>query len=86
MTHIHIFFHIGAAFVCPEYRYLMSGVEYADSFNMNAHKWLLVQFDASILWCVWQTNIYFFYKKNVYKIIMRNDKSEQVFKKREIST
>ncbi|EFN80849.1 aromatic-L-amino-acid decarboxylase [Harpegnathos saltator] len=42
--------YAGAAFVCPEYRYLMSGVEYADSFNMNAHKWLLVNFDASILW------------------------------------
>ncbi|XP_032674114.1 aromatic-L-amino-acid decarboxylase-like [Odontomachus brunneus] len=42
--------YAAAAFVCPEYRYLMSGVEYADSFNMNAHKWLLVNFDASILW------------------------------------
>ncbi|XP_017787636.1 PREDICTED: aromatic-L-amino-acid decarboxylase-like [Habropoda laboriosa] len=42
--------YAGAAFVCPEYRYLMSGVDYADSFNVNAHKWLLVNFDCSALW------------------------------------
>ncbi|XP_076161625.1 3,4-dihydroxyphenylacetaldehyde synthase isoform X2 [Ptiloglossa arizonensis] len=42
--------YAGAAFVCPEYRYLMSGVEYTDSFNFNPHKWLLVNFDCSALW------------------------------------
>ncbi|XP_014230308.1 aromatic-L-amino-acid decarboxylase-like [Trichogramma pretiosum] len=42
--------YAGAAFVCPEYRYLMSGVQYADSFNFNPHKWLLVNFDCSALW------------------------------------
>ncbi|XP_011859697.1 PREDICTED: aromatic-L-amino-acid decarboxylase-like [Vollenhovia emeryi] len=42
--------YAGAAFVCPEFRHLMSGVQYADSFNVNAHKWLLTNFDASILW------------------------------------
>ncbi|XP_029043287.1 aromatic-L-amino-acid decarboxylase-like [Osmia bicornis bicornis] len=42
--------YAGAAFVCPEYRYLMTGVEYADSFNINPHKWLLVNFDCSALW------------------------------------
>ncbi|XP_039302793.1 aromatic-L-amino-acid decarboxylase-like [Solenopsis invicta] len=42
--------YAGAAFVCPEYRHLMSGVQYADSFNVNAHKWLLTNFDASVLW------------------------------------
>ncbi|XP_070158303.1 aromatic-L-amino-acid decarboxylase [Polyergus mexicanus] len=42
--------YAGAAFICPEYRYLMSGVQYADSFNINAHKWLLVNFDTSVLW------------------------------------
>ena len=40
----------GAAFVCPEYRHLMSGIQYADSFNFNPHKWLLVNFDCSALW------------------------------------
>ncbi|XP_076238860.1 aromatic-L-amino-acid decarboxylase [Calliopsis andreniformis] len=42
--------YAGAAFVCPEYRYLMAGVEYCDSFNVNVHKWLLVNFDCSALW------------------------------------
>lgn len=42
--------YAGAAFVCPEFRYLMSGVQYADSFNVNAHKWLLTNSDASMLW------------------------------------
>nr|XP_031841789.1 aromatic-L-amino-acid decarboxylase-like [Nomia melanderi]XP_031841790.1 aromatic-L-amino-acid decarboxylase-like [Nomia melanderi] len=42
--------YAGAAFVCPEYRNLMCGIEYADSFNINPHKWLLVNFDCSALW------------------------------------
>jgi aromatic-L-amino-acid decarboxylase len=28
----------------------MNGVERADSFNFNPHKWLLVNFDCSPLW------------------------------------
>lgn len=43
----------GSAFICPEYRYLMCGIEYADSFNVNAHKWMLVNFDCSLLWCIY---------------------------------
>nr|QHN70667.1 dopa decarboxylase-like [Limenitis arthemis astyanax] len=42
--------YAGVAFICPEYRYLMKGVEYADSFDVNAHKWLLVNFDCSAMW------------------------------------
>ncbi|CAF4759777.1 unnamed protein product [Pieris macdunnoughi] len=42
--------YAGAAFICPEYRHLMKGVEYADSFDINAHKWLLVNFDCSAMW------------------------------------
>ncbi|KAK0172568.1 hypothetical protein PV328_005871 [Microctonus aethiopoides] len=40
----------GAAFICPEYQHLMSGIQYADSFNFNPHKWLLTNFDCSALW------------------------------------
>ncbi|XP_012262153.2 aromatic-L-amino-acid decarboxylase-like [Athalia rosae] len=40
----------GAAFVCPEFRDLMKGVEFADSFDFNPHKWLLVNFDCSAMW------------------------------------
>ncbi|XP_050306675.1 aromatic-L-amino-acid decarboxylase-like isoform X2 [Anthonomus grandis grandis] len=42
--------YAGSAFICPEYRYLMKGVERADSFNFNPHKWLLVNFDCSAMW------------------------------------
>ncbi|XP_001603679.1 aromatic-L-amino-acid decarboxylase [Nasonia vitripennis] len=42
--------YAGSAFICPEFRYLMKGVERADSFNFNPHKWLLVNFDCSPLW------------------------------------
>lgn len=51
----HIWLHVdaayaGSAFACPEYRYLMKGVEYADSFNFNPHKWMLVNSDCSAMW------------------------------------
>jgi len=42
--------YAGSAFICPEYRYLMKGIEEADSFNFNPHKWLLVNFDCSAMW------------------------------------
>lgn len=42
--------YAGAAFMCPEYRHLMNGVEYADSFDVNAHKWMPVSFDCSCMW------------------------------------
>lgn len=42
--------YAGSAFICPEYRYLMEGVELADSFNFNPHKWMLVTFDCSAMW------------------------------------
>ncbi|KAJ8969859.1 hypothetical protein NQ314_001543 [Rhamnusium bicolor] len=42
--------YAGTAFVCPEYRHLMKGVEYSDSFNFNPHKWMLVNFDCSAMW------------------------------------
>ncbi|XP_045469865.1 aromatic-L-amino-acid decarboxylase-like [Harmonia axyridis] len=42
--------YAGAAFACPEYRHLNKGVEYADSFNFNPHKWMLVNFDCSAMW------------------------------------
>ncbi|KAM6565023.1 hypothetical protein CsatB_025021 [Cannabis sativa] len=42
--------YAGSACICPEYRHYIDGVEEADSFNMNAHKWLLTNFDCSALW------------------------------------
>lgn len=49
---INYVFIPGSAFICPEYRHLMSGVEFADSFNFNPHKWMLVTFDCSAMWSV----------------------------------
>ena len=40
----------GMAALCPEHRWLLDGVELADSFCTNPHKWLLTAFDASLLW------------------------------------
>jgi aromatic-L-amino-acid decarboxylase len=37
----------GAAMICPEFRFLWSGVELADSLVLNPHKWLGAQFDCS---------------------------------------
>jgi aromatic-L-amino-acid decarboxylase len=36
----------GAAALCPEYRYLHDGLELADSYCFNPHKWLLTNFDC----------------------------------------
>jgi aromatic-L-amino-acid decarboxylase len=50
-----VWMHIDAAFagvaaICPEYRYVIDGVELADSFVTNAHKWMLTTFDCSLFW------------------------------------
>ena len=42
--------YAGSAFICPEYRPILNGVEMADSFNFNPHKWLLINFDCSTMW------------------------------------
>ncbi|XP_049867355.1 3,4-dihydroxyphenylacetaldehyde synthase-like [Pectinophora gossypiella] len=42
--------YAGAAFICPEYRHLMKGIEFVDSFDVNPHKWMLVNFDCSAMW------------------------------------
>jgi len=42
--------YAGSALICPEFRPLINGVEYADSFNFNPHKWMCVNFDCSTYW------------------------------------
>ena len=37
----------GTAALCPEYRHLQNGVELADSYCFNPHKWMLTNFDCS---------------------------------------
>ncbi|KAG7476044.1 aromatic-L-amino-acid decarboxylase [Solea senegalensis] len=42
--------YAGSAFICPEFRHLLNGIEFANSFDFNPHKWLLVNFDCSTMW------------------------------------
>ena len=40
----------GTAAICPEYRYIHEGLELADSYTFNPHKWMLTNFDCSCLY------------------------------------
>ena len=47
-----VFLHVdaawaGSALILPEWRWMIAGIEEADSFVVNPHKWLGVQFDCS---------------------------------------
>jgi aromatic-L-amino-acid decarboxylase len=47
--------HVDAAYagvsgIVPELRPLQAGVEWADSYTTDAHKWLLTGFDATLFW------------------------------------
>ncbi len=37
----------GTAAICPEYRHILNGVELADSFSFNPHKWMFTNFDCN---------------------------------------
>lgn len=40
----------GSAMLCPEFRHLQNGVEFADSYNFNPHKWMFTNFDCNCFW------------------------------------
>lgn len=42
--------YAGSAMLCPEFRLHQDGVELADSYTFNPHKWLLTNFDCSVFW------------------------------------
>lgn len=47
-----LWFHVdaamsGTAAVCPEFRYLQNGIEFADSYTFNPHKWMFTNFDCN---------------------------------------
>lgn len=47
-----IWLHVDAAFagsalILPEYRWMLDGIEYVDTFVFNPHKWLFTNFDCS---------------------------------------
>jgi len=48
----NIWFHVdaamsGTAALCPEFRHTHAGVEFADSYVFNPHKWMFTNFDCS---------------------------------------
>lgn len=50
----NIWFHVdgamsGTAALCPEYRYINTGLELADSYCFNPHKWMFTNFDCDCL-------------------------------------
>jgi aromatic-L-amino-acid decarboxylase len=42
--------YAGSACICPEFQHFMDGVEGANSFSLNAHKWFLTTLDCCCLW------------------------------------
>jgi aromatic-L-amino-acid decarboxylase len=40
----------GTAAVCPEFRWIHEGVEDADSYCFNPHKWMFTNFDCDAFW------------------------------------
>ncbi|MGC4770879.1 pyridoxal-dependent decarboxylase [Micromonospora sp. DT44] len=54
-TEYGIWLHVDAAYagsaaVCPELRWSHTGLEYADSYCFDPHKWLLTGFDCDAFW------------------------------------
>ena len=53
--HHNLWLHVdaamsGTAALCPEFRHLQNGVELADSYNFNPHKWMFTNFDCNCFW------------------------------------
>uniref|UniRef100_A0AAV2LSV3 Histidine decarboxylase n=1 Tax=Knipowitschia caucasica TaxID=637954 RepID=A0AAV2LSV3_KNICA len=42
--------YAGTAFFCPELRWPLEGVDFADSFAFNPSKWMMVHFDCTAFW------------------------------------
>lgn len=40
----------GTAALCPEFRWIHQGLELADSYCMNPHKWMFTTFDCDCFW------------------------------------
>ncbi|XP_003471915.1 histidine decarboxylase isoform X1 [Cavia porcellus] len=42
--------YAGTAFLCPEFRDFLKGIDFADSFTFNPSKWMMVHFDCTGFW------------------------------------
>ena len=40
----------GTAALCPEFRFINDGVEFADSYTFNPHKWMFTNFDCNVFY------------------------------------
>jgi aromatic-L-amino-acid decarboxylase len=40
----------GTAALCPEFRWIQDGIELADSYCFNPHKWMFTNFDCDAFW------------------------------------
>lgn len=40
----------GTAALCTEFRHIHEGIELADSYNFNPHKWMFTNFDCNCFW------------------------------------
>ncbi len=40
----------GTAALCPEFRFIHDGIEHADSYCFNPHKWMFTNFDCDCFW------------------------------------
>jgi aromatic-L-amino-acid decarboxylase len=40
----------GTAALCPEFRHIQKGLEFADSYAFNPHKWMFTNFDCDCFW------------------------------------
>ena len=50
-----VWFHVdaamsGTAALCPEFRHFQDGLELADSYAFNPHKWMFTNFDCDCFW------------------------------------
>lgn len=51
----NIWFHVdgamsGTAALCPEFRAILAGLEFADSYCFNPHKWMFTNFDCDVFY------------------------------------
>ncbi|XP_052742815.1 histidine decarboxylase isoform X2 [Bicyclus anynana] len=65
--------YAGSAFICPEYRHWLNGVDMADSFAFNPSKWLMVNFDCTAMWVKDSTALHRTF--NVNPIYLRHENS-----------
>lgn len=66
--------YTGSTWICPEFRRGMDGIEYADSFNFNPHKMMLVNFDCSTLWV--KNRVSLLNALDITPVYLRNKASE----------